>query len=156
MSVHHLFQNNYQWDGVSKEGFDNILLTCDTNRLAHLSKKDIAQYQSIRSGDGILYTFDVRWIPMDVAYSNRWETYITNYFIVPMKVHWNSVFNSVIMTILCIAGGSFFLKRHLQQTKKQMNCGDSSVAISTARLQWRRCYSQFWWGLGFSLDLHSL
>ena len=119
MSVHHLFQNNYQWDGVSKEGFDNILLTCDTNRLAHLSKKDIAQYQSIRSGDGILYTYDVRWIPMDVTYSNRWETYITNDFMVPMKVHWNSVFNSVIMTILCIAGGSFFLKRHLQQTKKQ-------------------------------------
>lgn len=97
MSIAHEFQGGYVWDGVSVEGLSKPLSTCTTS--AHTDRSSITKHQAVNNGATILYTYDVIWQESDVAWSSRWDIYLSEDHLVPAQVHWYSITNSILVVL---------------------------------------------------------
>jgi transmembrane 9 superfamily protein 2/4 len=97
LSVMHKFQDGYQWDGFSPEGLKKPLATCE--RSSHLTRKNIKNSQIVKQGESIIYTYDVNWIASDIEWSSRWDVYLSEDHLVPAKVHWYSITNSILVVL---------------------------------------------------------
>ncbi|KAL3928028.1 MAG: hypothetical protein SGARI_005155, partial [Bacillariaceae sp.] len=97
MSIQHKFQGNYNWDGEAKEGYTKKLDTCKANQ--HMDRSMIQANQAVEEGAKILYTYDVVWNPSDVAWSSRWDIYLSEDHLVPAQVHWYSITNSILVVL---------------------------------------------------------
>jgi len=101
MSVKHQYvEENYQWNGVSSEGFAKPLKTCPSTVGAHMSRNFIAENQIIAEGEHIMYTYDVIWRQSETEWASRWDVYLTEDHMVPAQVHWYSIFNSFFVVLL--------------------------------------------------------
>lgn len=98
LSINHSFQGDYDWDGVATEGFQKALNTCPPSG-EHVSRKSIKQYQVVKSGEKILYTYDVMWQSSDVPWASRWDVYLSEDHLVPAQVHWYSITNSILVVL---------------------------------------------------------
>ncbi|KAG7349607.1 endomembrane protein 70-domain containing protein [Nitzschia inconspicua] len=98
MSVKHRFQGNYEWDGDDKEGYNKKLATCPTGE-QHMDRSVIEESQIVDDGVKILYTYDVIWKESDVAWSSRWDIYLSEDHLVPAQVHWYSITNSILVVL---------------------------------------------------------
>ena len=87
ISVNHRFQAGYEWDGISMEGFSKALETCPAQTSSFISQDTIDTVQIVKSGQQILYTYDVTWQPSDVQWTSRWDVYLTEDHFVPPQVH---------------------------------------------------------------------
>lgn len=98
MSIAHEFQSGYQWDGESKEGFTKPLGTCVPG--THMERGMIQKNQKVTpTGTTIIYTYDVIWHESDVAWSSRWDIYLSEDHLVPPQVHWYSITNSILVVL---------------------------------------------------------
>mmetsp|Transcript_16062 Transcript_16062/g.44416 ORF Transcript_16062/g.44416 Transcript_16062/m.44416 type:complete len:654 (-) Transcript_16062:2219-4180(-) len=97
MSIKHEFKGGYDWDGDAKEGWSKKLDTCTPD--IHLERRDIRQSQPIKPGEKIIFTYDVVWEYSHVAWSSRWDIYLSEDSLVPPEVHWYSITNSILVVI---------------------------------------------------------
>jgi transmembrane 9 superfamily protein 2/4 len=97
MSIAHEFQLGYEWDGYSPEGYANPLFTCDYEK--HMERTQIKKNQVVEPGGRIIYTYDVVWKESDVAWSSRWDIYLSEDRLVPAQVHWRFI-NFVLVVLL--------------------------------------------------------
>lgn len=99
ISVKHRFQAGYEWDGVTREGYSKSLETCSASASTFISQETVDTVQVVKSGQQILYTYDVTWQPSDVAWTSRWDVYLTEDHFVPPQVHWYSITNSILVVL---------------------------------------------------------
>ena len=97
MSVKHSFAGGYDWDGDDPEGFNRPLTTCSTNEPLKISS--IATNQPVDVGEKVIYTYDVVWRPSEVKWASRWDVYLSENHLVPPKVHWYSITNSILVVL---------------------------------------------------------
>ena len=98
LSIKHQFQGGYEWNGSDKEGWTKKLETCPGDR-QHTDRTMIRQSQNIVPKENILFTYDVIWKESDVAWTSRWDIYLNEDHLVPAKVHWYSITNSILVVL---------------------------------------------------------
>jgi transmembrane 9 superfamily protein 2/4 len=98
MSVRHSFQGNYEWEIGSKEGYTKVLETCPNHGI-HMDRSLITKNQIVKAGEKIIYTYDVLWKESPVAWSSRWDIYLSEGHLVPAQVHWYSITNSILVVL---------------------------------------------------------
>jgi len=98
MSVKHHFQGGYEWNGVDKEGWAKEIQGCSAAP-NHMDRNGITESQIIKEGEKIIFTYDVQWRKSEVAWSSRWDIYLTEDHLVPPQVHWYSITNSILVVI---------------------------------------------------------
>jgi len=97
LSIKHVFQGGYEWDGVSKEGMGRPLATCLDDK--HLNRDEISAFQLVAPNEKIIYSYDVTWKKSDVAWTSRWDVYLSEDHLIPAQVHWYSIANSIFVVI---------------------------------------------------------
>ena len=60
---------------------------------------DLVEPQAVEPGH-VLFTYDVTWKPSKVHWASRWDIYLSMDGAVSNKVHWFSIFNSLIIVVL--------------------------------------------------------
>jgi len=98
ISINHKFQGGYEWDGESSEGWLKTLDSCPAKG-DHVERSSTHQLQEVKPDENILYTYDVIWNESDTAWSLRWDVYLSEDHLVPAKVHWYSITNSILVVI---------------------------------------------------------
>ena len=98
ISIKHRFTGDYEWDGVSPEGYSKGLQTCPTEG-THLGRDRVMSNQIVLPGEKIIYTYDVTFVQSPVAWSSRWDVYLTENQLVPPQVHWYSITNSILVAL---------------------------------------------------------
>jgi len=98
LSVKHVFANEWEWDGMTAEGFQKPLESCPGAGM-HMSRQHIRQAQIVKEGASILYTYDVTWVESDVRWASRWDVYLSEDHMVPAQVHWYSITNSILVVV---------------------------------------------------------
>lgn len=97
LSVKHSFIGGYEWDGVAHDGFMKVLETCPEGK--HLARDSIRKNQKVAPGEKILFTYDVIWKSSPVPWSSRWDVYLSEDHLVPAKVHWYGISNSIFIVL---------------------------------------------------------
>lgn len=97
MSIRHVFQGGYVWDGSSPEGFSKPLQSCTQG--VHMERNMIEANQLVEPDAKIIYTYDVIWKESPVAWSSRWDIYLSEDHLVPAQVHWYSITNSILVVL---------------------------------------------------------
>jgi transmembrane 9 superfamily member 2/4 len=127
-SVKHRFSAGFEWDGVSQEGFVKSLETCPTGTSAEFITQDnVDTAQIVKIGEQILYTYDVTWVKSDVAWTSRWDVYLSEDHFVPPQVHWYSITNSILVVLFLSLVVLSVLVRNLRRDIAAYN----SLAILT-------------------------
>jgi len=98
MSINHKFKDNFDWDGDSSEGWSKSLQTCPGDGV-HISHTTNYPPQEVKPKEKILFTYDVIWEESDTAWSSRWDVYLSEDHLVPAKVHWYSITNSILVVL---------------------------------------------------------
>jgi len=127
ISVKHRFSNGYEWDGVSLEGYNKGLETCPSQTTDFIAQETVEGVQVVKSGQQILYTYDVTWNPSEVEWSSRWDVYLTEDHFVPPQVHWYSITNSILVVLFLSLVVLSVLVRNLRRDIAAYN----SLAILT-------------------------
>ena len=98
ISVNHQFNGDFQWDGMSPEGYTRGLQTCPSAG-THMDRNGVMSNQIVREGEKIIYSYDVIFVNSPVAWSSRWDVYLTENHLVPPQVHWYSITNSILVVL---------------------------------------------------------
>jgi len=98
LSVKHVYANDWEWDGVTAEGFQKPLESCPGAGM-HMSRQHIRQAQIVKEDVTVLYTYDVTWVPSEVRWASRWDVYLSEDHMVPAQVHWYSITNSILVVV---------------------------------------------------------
>ena len=98
LSVKHAFSGGYQWDGKSDEGKKKQLSSCP-GKGKHFLPKDIKDSQIVSPDETIIFTYDVHWQHSEVAWTSRWDIYLNEDHLVPAKVHWYAITNSILVAL---------------------------------------------------------
>jgi len=93
-SIKHKFHSGYEWDEASTD-ITKQLSTCTPS--VHISRNITIETQIVQEGENILYTYDVIWKTSEIAWSSRWDVYLTEDHQVPAQVHWHSITNSILV-----------------------------------------------------------
>eukprot|EP00536_Pseudo-nitzschia_multiseries_P018385 jgi/Psemu1/315848/fgenesh1_kg.2469_\ len=64
-----------------------------------MERSMVQESQKIAPGEKILFTYDVIWEESDVAWSSRWDIYLSEDHLVPAQVHWYSITNSILVVL---------------------------------------------------------
>jgi transmembrane 9 superfamily member 2/4 len=81
-------------------------------------------YQIVKKGENIAYTYDVVWEESDVEWINRWDTYILNTETTD-KVHWFSITNSIMIVLFLSVMVAMILIRALRKDIASYNSPES-------------------------------
>ncbi|CAB9515975.1 Transmembrane 9 superfamily [Seminavis robusta] len=126
-SVKHRFPGGFEWDGMASDGFHKELETCPTATTDFISQDSVETVQVVRAGEQILFTYDVTWIKSDVAWTSRWDVYLSEDHFVPPQVHWYSISNSILVVLFLSLVVLSVLVRNLRRDIAAYN----SLAILT-------------------------
>jgi transmembrane 9 superfamily member 2/4 len=99
MSIQHRFKGNKKLDVESMDWFNEKLETCPSGWKSHMERSMIQAHQLVEVDSTILYTYDVIWIPSKIAWSSRWDIYLSEDHLVPAQVHWYSITNSILVVL---------------------------------------------------------
>lgn len=97
ISIKHEFQGGYDWDGDATEGWSKKLDTCSPAK--HMERESVMLSMPIAPDQKIMYTYDVMWKQSEVAWSSRWDIYLSEDHLVPAQVHWYSITNSILVVL---------------------------------------------------------
>eukprot|EP00535_Pseudo-nitzschia_heimii_P003279 CAMPEP_0197180032 /NCGR_PEP_ID=MMETSP1423-20130617/4788_1 /TAXON_ID=476441 /ORGANISM="Pseudo-nitzschia heimii, Strain UNC1101" /LENGTH=652 /DNA_ID=CAMNT_0042630051 /DNA_START=122 /DNA_END=2080 /DNA_ORIENTATION=- len=114
ISIKHKFQGGYEWDGESSEGWLKTLDSCPAKG-DHVARSSNHELQEIKPDETILYTYDVIWSESATAWSSRWDVYLSEDHLVPAKVHWYSITNSILVVIFLSLLVTSMLVRNLRR-----------------------------------------
>jgi len=116
LSIKHNF-NSGEWDG---SGTAPSLSSCSTSK--HLSYEDIKKGNSQKLGTGkMVYTYGVEWRSSEIAWTSRWDVYLTMNHAVPDKVHWFSIINSILIVLFLSFIVAMILVRTLNKDISKYN-----------------------------------
>jgi len=98
ISIDHKFTGGFDWDGVATEGWSKKLETCPQSG-THMEREMVRSSMLIEPKTKIIFTYDVIWKQSDVAWSSRWDIYLSEDHLVPAQVHWYSITNSILVVL---------------------------------------------------------
>jgi len=75
--------------------------------------------RAVEAGAGILFSYGVSWVPVDVPFEQRWQRYL-DYNFFEHQIHWFSIFNSFMMVIFLVGLVALILLRTLRQDYASM------------------------------------
>eukprot|EP00850_Spirogloea_muscicola_P020476 SM000217S06858 [mRNA] locus=s217:213784:217190:+ [translate_table: standard] len=85
-----------------------------------LSSGDSGNYQYVKEGEEVIYSYDVTWNPSNIEWPSRWDAYLR---MPGDQVHWFSILNSL-MVIGFLAG---MLPQSIAQLALTINKGDHKL-----------------------------
>uniref|UniRef100_A0A7S1YQJ7 Transmembrane 9 superfamily member n=1 Tax=Ditylum brightwellii TaxID=49249 RepID=A0A7S1YQJ7_9STRA len=127
MSIEHRFLGGYEWDGESSDGYTKQVSTCTAGD--HMDRNDILTNQIVEVGEKILYTYDVKWVESPVTWASRWDVYLNEDHLVPAKVHWYSIVNSIMVVFFLSLLVISILVRNLKRDIAGYNAGYNAVSV---------------------------
>lgn len=116
LSVNHKFKDADKWDG---KGDAPALSTCSSNK--HLTYEDVKKNPQKVAQGSVLFTYDVQWRESDIRWASRWDVYLSMDHAVPDKVHWFSIFNSVLIVVFLAFMVAMILVRSLYRDITKYN-----------------------------------
>jgi len=109
VSIAHTFGGGFQWNGISPEGFRRPLISCP-NAATH-TPKESNKAQKVENDVPIIFTYDVLWNPSSVEWASRWDVYLSEDNMIPARVHWYSITNSILVVVfLSLLVGNMLLR----------------------------------------------
>jgi len=124
LSVKHQFAGKFKWDGKSSEGYQHPLTTCAPQE--PLTMESIREFQVVEDGETVIYTYDVSFHESPIEWSTRWDVYLTEDSMIPPKVHWYSISNSLMVLLLL----SFLVGGILVRNLKRDIAGYNAVPLT--------------------------
>ena len=106
MSIHH------SWRGGG--GFVKGVTTLDTCSAENPPVNDRKNFQEVKRGETIVFSYDVHWEESEVEWSSRWDTYILA-STTDDKVHWFSITNSIMIVLFLTVMIAMILLRALRK-----------------------------------------
>merc|ERR1719223_1316707 len=97
ISIQHKFEKGYEWDGIHDDGWKKKLETCEPGK--RMERDAVQTSMVIEPKAKIVFTYDVVWQESEVAWSSRWDIYLTEDHLVPAQVHWYSITNSILVVV---------------------------------------------------------
>jgi transmembrane 9 superfamily protein 2/4 len=105
MSIHH------KYSGDKFEFGQTVLDTCNDK----VSPKQTSNnYQTVKKGEEIVYTYDVVWESSNIEWSNRWDIYILDSKS-NNQVHWFSITNAIMIVLFLSVMIAMILLRTLKK-----------------------------------------
>lgn len=98
-SIKHKFLDGYVWDGQSSDVSTKKLETCPQIERTHNTMEYQYERQIVAKDEKVIFTYDVIWKESDIAWSSRWDVYLTENKQVPAQVHWYSISNSILVVL---------------------------------------------------------
>ena len=128
MSIHHT------WNDAELVIGQTVLNTCNP-MIPPVNDKN--NYQNVRKGETVLFTYDVFWEESDVEWSERWDTYMMTSS--NDKVHWFSITNSIMIVLFLTVMIAMILVRALRRDIAQYN---DAASMDEAREEsgWKLCH----------------
>merc|ERR1719491_988952 len=123
MSVKHEFLGKFKWDGKSTDVHTKELSTC--SKTSHMSSNAKLEPQLVAEGEKVLFTYDVIWQESDIAWSSRWDVYLSENLQVPAQVHWYSISNSIMVVVFLSLLVMSILLRNLRKDIAGYNAGEA-------------------------------
>mmetsp|Transcript_23891 Transcript_23891/g.35055 ORF Transcript_23891/g.35055 Transcript_23891/m.35055 type:complete len:644 (+) Transcript_23891:68-1999(+) len=129
MSIHHTWNDERFVKGVT------TLNTCNsvTN-----PTNDRNNFQQVKRGETVVFSYDVYWESSDMEWANRWDTYILDS---PGsdKVHWFSITNSIMIVLFLTVMIAMILLRAL---RKDIASYNEMATSDEAREEsgWKMCH----------------
>jgi len=123
MSVKHEFLGKFKWDGKSTDVHTKELSTC--SKTSHMSSNAKLEPQLVAEGEKVLFTYDVIWQKSDIAWSSRWDVYLSENLQVPAQVHWYSISNSIMVVVFLSLLVMSILLRNLRKDIAGYNAGEA-------------------------------
>jgi len=99
LSLNHKFKGGYEWKNEEKEGYNKKLDTCpgDGTHIDGYTINESVPGQTVKPDEKVLFTYDVIWAESTTAWASRWDIYLSEDHLVPAKVHWYSITNSIMV-----------------------------------------------------------
>ena len=123
----------HAWEGGDIIPGTTVLSTCNAMTPA---KNDASNYQTVNTGDVIVFTYDVKWESSERAWANRWDIYLTASPATD-KVHWFSITNSIMIVLFLTVMIAMILIRALRKDIAQYNDPSSLEEVSRCLLTYR-------------------
>jgi transmembrane 9 superfamily protein 2/4 len=101
LSLNHKFKGGYVWKNEEKEGWTKKLETCpgDGFHVDGSTVNGIVAGQTVKPNETVLFTYDVIWESSATAWASRWDIYLSENHLVPSKIHWYSITNSLMVVV---------------------------------------------------------
>jgi len=109
-SVRHEFKN--RWDPVNPQ-----LETCNSEHHP-LAGADGSSLQLVAAGEQVIFTYDVSFLPSDIRWASRWDTYLQ---MTDDSIHWFSIFNSLMIVLFLSGMVAMIMVRTLRREISQYN-----------------------------------
>lgn len=117
LSVQHKFANDGAWDGKEPAP---ALQTCKGGN-KHLNYDDVKSTPQKVTTGRVVFSYDVQWRESEVRWASRWDIYLSMDHAVPDKVHWFSIFNSIVIVVFLAFMVAVILLRALHRDISQYN-----------------------------------
>ena len=114
LSIRHEF--NSPWTG---KGTPPLLTSCPTNG-KHVEYDNVKDHQKVAEGK-VIFSYGVEWRASDVQWASRWDVYLSMNHLVPDKVHWFSIINSVVIVFFLAFMVAMILVRTLHKDINKYN-----------------------------------
>lgn len=128
MSIHHT------WNDAELVIGQTVLNTCNP-MIPPVNDKN--NYQTVRKGETVLFTYDVFWEESDVEWSQRWDAYMVSSG--SDKVHWFSITNSIMIVLFLTVMIAMILVRALRRDIAQYN-DVASMEEAREESGWKLCH----------------
>lgn len=125
MSIHHTSNDAKIVKGISQ------LSSCGATKQTMVERKN---YQEVKSGETIVFTYDVQWVKSQVEWGNRWDAYILQGS-PDAKVHWFSITTSIMIAFFLTVLIALILIRALRKDISAYN--ESVVDDSKEETGWK-------------------
>jgi len=124
-SIHHDFDSDLGDDdedgssGNSRKDvtMNNPITSCikDSEKHTNYDMINSSGHEPQHAHGKVLFTYDVLWIESDLHWASRWDIYLTMDHAVSAKVHWMSIFHSLIAVIFLTSMVALLLVRSLRR-----------------------------------------
>lgn len=122
-SVKHTYEGKWPDNDNSNNNLP-ALATC--NPASATAASHAQAPQPIKTGEEVIFTYDVRYAPSDIRWAVRWDTYLR---MGDGQIHWFSIVNSVMIVLFLSGMVAMILARTLRRDIAQYNALEAAAAL---------------------------
>jgi transmembrane 9 superfamily protein 2/4 len=125
-----------EFDGFRVVGFEvypqSLVQTRESTKAMCDDADDLTPRFDLDEHDSIMYTYDVTWIPSEVRWASRWDTYLKMH---EGQIHWFSIVNSLMIVLFLSGMVAMILLRTLHRDIAKYN--DMSAEDTAEETGWK-------------------
>ena len=100
----------------------NPIASCRPGSTQHTTYEMVIEHEPQLASGQVLFTYDVTWKENpDLEWASRWDVYLSMDNLIPAKVHWLSIANSLVIVVVLSAMIAAILVRNLRRDISRYN-----------------------------------